>query len=1528
MENLSHSLSRKAYNANGFAAQTIYTDVFRGPPKFGASTLSPRVEDYTEIFGSFRASRASSIPILDLPVVQESDASFDVRSFDYSQVFGGFNGLDFAVSYQEVFSKSNSGDDSSEDAWTPAASGSLSDESDPFVLGENNQSSLNEDSGESSVECKQFNISYNKANQRYKEDVANGMTHVTQLHAVPGFTYVVNGTSQKIEDEIPPLEVLDDLNLSMDFSRGMKEGKVFRKTMSLPPNCTSSLQTFGSDHKLPKGYGKTNSFPNEPFLTLSDISLRTRPSHLPPPSRPPPALSMKEGDCDRQNSKLTYSKSYAFERKADDGSPPFLDVEVDASSSAVASAAAMKDAMKKVQAKLKSAKELKERKKEGLQCCMKLGLKNDLKDEEEKPNKSLDGLNSFKDVRKQGTCESECSEVEAFAGDEKPKVMKSSQVVSDYIEGERNINLGKKYTKEKHGKEFRSSTASHRSERTVAWREGTQFYEVVETDEPKTNIEQAKDEKISMQNKQFHEQGQEKKAAKGAFELQKDGNRKNKAARDAHIWKGSVNKLEVAEGACKLDEDKGMSEATRESCLKGQHGKKVEVAEEVCGRKQNVKKPTIIQLQGDIEKILTEADICEKHESLTQVQRKENEREVTQKLRDANGRTENEKRFGNAHERKENERRHKEMLEREKYEKRLGEAIEQADSEKRLKEALEREEKEKQQQEAREREEHLKRQKKALEQKENEKRLKEAFEREENEKRLKEAFEQEENEKRLKEAFEREENEKRLKEAFEWEENEKRLREALEQEENEKRLKEGLEREENEKRSKKALEQEETEKGLKITIEHEETKKKQKLASEREVHEKSLMGENKSELKRDLELEENAKKQKEAYEREENEKMQNKTHDREEKRLEEAWEQEENKKISQVTHERVKSDKILREAFNHEEIDKRSEEASEREETESRSKSAGKQDKLKGRSKDHEQIDRDKDESKKLHQETCVHKEGENLKASNGPCKLDNNKKLQPTQVCREHDKSIGKLKETEEALSCEGDRIMRTEPEDTEKGREAIGVENELVEERFNSCCMVHDELQYEKNQLRMEDTENSLRGQESVTKSGEADIGIGQTHIERKKKASEMVSDPESLTIAARERGERGTHIKEDQVIFDQEESEDKLMSWQVVKEWVEINERRMGTAQPTVSEGKRNAQKVSTYQKEERKEKNINEAPTPEEREKEERMKREIELEQDRLKKIEEEREREREREKDRMSVERATHEVRERAFAEERERAERAAVERATAEVRQRTMAEARERLEKACADAKERSLAGKASMEARLRAERAAVERATAEARERAVEKAMSEKAAFEARARIERSVSDKFYGSSRDGVMRQCSSSSDLQFQRGGLSNGSKYSYSSVHCGVEVETAQRCKARLERYQRTTERAAKALAEKNVRDLLAQREQAERNRLADVLDAEVKRWSNGKEGNLRALLSTLQYILGPDSGWQPIPLTEVITTVAVKKAYRKATLCVHPDKLQQRGASIQQKYICEKVFDLLKEAWNKFNSEER
>ncbi|XP_071712600.1 uncharacterized protein [Rutidosis leptorrhynchoides] len=243
-------------------------------------------------------------------------------------------------------------------------------------------------------------------------------------------------------------------------------------------------------------------------------------------------------------------------------------------------------------------------------------------------------------------------------------------------------------------------------------------------------------------------------------------------------------------------------------------------------------------------------------------------------------------------------------------------------------------------------------------------------------------------------------------------------------------------------------------------------------------------------------------------------------------------------------------------------------------------------------------------------------------------------------------------------------------------------------------------------------------------------------------------------------------------------------------------------------------------------------------------------------------------ERERERVKLAVERAIREARERAFIEAREKA-----------ARQRVIADAQEKVVKT-------------SLQSKLKAERAAVERATAEARQRALEKAMSQKKISEPKEQV------------------------------------NEVKPSSSVSQTNAESALRSKAKLEKHNRIMERAAQALAEKEKRDMLVLKEQAERSRLADNLDADIKRWSSGKEGNLRALLSTLQYILGAESGWKPVSLTEIITTTAVKKAYRKATLCVHPDKVQQRGASIQQKYICEKVFDLLKAAWNRFNSEER
>lgn len=390
---------------------------------------------------------------------------------------------------------------------------------------------------------------------------------------------------------------------------------------------------------------------------------------------------------------------------------------------------------------------------------------------------------------------------------------------------------------------------------------------------------------------------------------------------------------------------------------------------------------------------------------------------------------------------------------------------------------------------------------------------------------------------------------------------------------------------------------------------------------------------------------------------------------------------------------------------------------------------------------------------------------------------------------------------------------------------------------------------------------------------------------------------------------------------------------------------------------------------------------------EREEKEREKKRIEKEKERAREIEKEREKARQavERATREARERAAAEARlkaeraavDKANAAARERAERAAVQRAQAEARERAAAEARERAERAAAEARERANAearekearerasvARAEAEARQRAERAAVERAASEARERAAAEAR-EKAAAAARANQNQQKNDNdlesfFSMSSRpSSAPRPRASTSDSLFDSqskggpeparrtsvGASSNMKKASsttnivddLSSIFGAagssagefqeVEGETEERRRARLERHQRTQERAAKALAEKNERDLQAQRDQAERHRIAETLDVEIKRWAAGKEGNIRALLATLQYVLWPESGWQPVSLTDLITAAAVKKCYRKATLCIHPDKVQQKGANLQQKYIAEKVFDLLKEAWNKFNSEE-
>ncbi|XP_050232122.1 uncharacterized protein LOC126680896 isoform X2 [Mercurialis annua] len=108
------------------------------------------------------------------------------------------------------------------------------------------------------------------------------------------------------------------------------------------------------------------------------------------------------------------------------------------------------------------------------------------------------------------------------------------------------------------------------------------------------------------------------------------------------------------------------------------------------------------------------------------------------------------------------------------------------------------------------------------------------------------------------------------------------------------------------------------------------------------------------------------------------------------------------------------------------------------------------------------------------------------------------------------------------------------------------------------------------------------------------------------------------------------------------------------------------------------------------------------------------------------------------------------------------------------------------------------------------------------------------------------------------------------------------------------------------------------------------EQSEKYKLQtemDLLDEDIRLWSAGKETNIRSLLSTLHHILWDNSGWYAVPLTSIIESSNVKKAYQKARLCLHPDKLQQRGATVPQKFVAEKAFSILQDAWAAFISQD-
>lgn len=145
---------------------------------------------------------------------------------------------------------------------------------------------------------------------------------------------------------------------------------------------------------------------------------------------------------------------------------------------------------------------------------------------------------------------------------------------------------------------------------------------------------------------------------------------------------------------------------------------------------------------------------------------------------------------------------------------------------------------------------------------------------------------------------------------------------------------------------------------------------------------------------------------------------------------------------------------------------------------------------------------------------------------------------------------------------------------------------------------------------------------------------------------------------------------------------------------------------------------------------------------------------------------------------------------------------------------------------------------------------------------------------------------------------------------------------------VAGEPAYRKELREKRLREMHQRMQAQLAEKLARDAAESSEKEEKVDLRGrIVKPRIDAWTQGKKDNIRALLSTLHTVLWEGSGWNPPGMTDLVETGKVKKQYMKANLIIHPDKVKQKGGTVEQIVIADMAFDVLKTAWAKFESGE-